>query len=134
MDNWFMNFPLELLEKNKLTTVGTIRKNKKEIPKEFLPHKSRVVHSSLFGFYEKKIALTSHVPKKGKSVLVLSSFILDDRIDLTAGDLCKPEMIIFYNLTKGGVDEMCGTYSVSRKSCRWPLTVFFGLLNITGIN
>ncbi|XP_035227567.1 uncharacterized protein LOC118199819 [Stegodyphus dumicola] len=46
-------------------------------------------------------------------------------------------MITFYNLTKGGVDtvdEMCGTYSVSRKSCRWPLTIFFGLLNITGIN
>ncbi|XP_035221231.1 uncharacterized protein LOC118194150 [Stegodyphus dumicola] len=38
MDNWFMNLPLELLEENKLTTVGTIRKNKKEIPKEFLPH------------------------------------------------------------------------------------------------
>lgn len=49
----------------------------------------------------------------------------------------KPEMICFYNKTKGGVDtvdQMCSTYSVSRKSNRWPLTVFFPTLNVAGIN
>lgn len=61
----------------------------------------------------------------------------DNAIDPDTGDQKKPELVTFYNATKGGidtVDELCGTYSVSRKSRRWPLTVFFGLLNITAIN
>ncbi|KAJ8970129.1 hypothetical protein NQ314_001376 [Rhamnusium bicolor] len=50
---------------------------------------------------------------------------------------CKPEIITFYNRTKGGVDvvdELISQYTVSRTSCRWPLTVFYCLLNISGIN
>ncbi|CAI6373793.1 unnamed protein product [Macrosiphum euphorbiae] len=49
----------------------------------------------------------------------------------------KPEVIHFYNSTKGGVDtvdQMCGNYSVSRRTRRWPLSIFFQLLNIAGIN
>lgn len=49
----------------------------------------------------------------------------------------KPEVIMFYNQTKGGVDvvdELKGEYTVSRISCRWPLTIFFSLMNIAGIN
>jgi len=46
----------------------------------------------------------------------------------------KPEVIMFYNQTKGGVDELKGEYSVSRISCRWSLTIFFSLMNIAGIN
>ena len=48
----------------------------------------------------------------------------------------KPEVIMFYNQTKGGVDvvdELKGEYSVSRISCRWSLTIFFSLMNIAGI-
>lgn len=48
-----------------------------------------------------------------------------------------PEIIQFYNATKGGVDcfdKLCHTYSVSRKTRRWPLCVFYGLLNAVGIN
>lgn len=32
------------------------------------------------------------------------------------------------------VDEKKGEYSVARISCRCPLTVFFSLMNIAGIN
>ena len=49
----------------------------------------------------------------------------------------KPEIIHFYNSTKGGVDtvdQLCGNYSVSRRTRRWPLCVFFQLLNIAGVN
>ena len=49
----------------------------------------------------------------------------------------KPEVIHFYNSTKGSVDtvhQMCGNYLVSRRTRRWPLSIFFQLLNIAGIN
>ncbi|GFR01959.1 DDE_Tnp_1_7 domain-containing protein [Trichonephila clavata] len=49
----------------------------------------------------------------------------------------KPEIIMDYNSNKGGVDtvdKMCSTYSVSRRTRRWPLAIFFQLLNIAGIN
>lgn len=49
----------------------------------------------------------------------------------------KPEIIMEYNSHKGGVDtidKMCGTYSVSRRTRRWPLVIFFQLVNIAGIN
>ncbi|CAI6376024.1 unnamed protein product [Macrosiphum euphorbiae] len=58
-------------------------------------------------------------------------------IDTDSGDQNKPEIITFYNSTKGGVDvvdELKGEYSVSRVSCRWPLTILFSLMNIAGIN
>ncbi|GFR33460.1 DDE_Tnp_1_7 domain-containing protein [Trichonephila clavata] len=49
----------------------------------------------------------------------------------------KPEIIMDYNSNKGGVhtvDKMCSTYSVSRRTRRWPLAIFFQLLNTAGIN
>ncbi|KAJ8896881.1 hypothetical protein PR048_002227 [Dryococelus australis] len=60
-----------------------------------------------------------------------------DTVDESTGDMGKPEVITFYILTKGGVDaadEMKESYSVSRISNRWPLTVFFTIMNIACIN
>ena len=61
----------------------------------------------------------------------------DDKIDPESGDMKKPEIITFYNSTKGGVDmvdQMAGEYDTSRNSRRWPLTVFYTLLNVSTIN
>lgn len=49
----------------------------------------------------------------------------------------KPEIITFYNLTKGAVDvvdEMSAAYSTARISNRWPMIIFFSMLNIAAIN
>lgn len=137
MDNYFTSMPLakELLS-NKTTLVGTLRKNKREIPPSFLETKNKAVHSSVFGF-TKSETLVSYKAKANKVVLALSTLQNDDKIDIETGDLAKPEIITFYNLTKGGVDvvdEMKAIYSVARVSCRWPLTLFFSFLNIGGIN
>lgn len=48
-----------------------------------------------------------------------------------------PEIIQFYNSTKGGVDtldQLCHTYSTNRRTRRWPLCLFYNLLNIVGYN
>lgn len=51
-DNWFASVSLaeELLKNHNLTLVATIKKNKREIPKEFLVTKNRELCSSYFGF------------------------------------------------------------------------------------
>lgn len=138
IDNWFTSVPLavDLLQNHKITMVGTIRKNKREIPPLFLDTKKREVNSSKFG-YNKECLLVSYVPKKNKNVLMLSTMHKQGDIDVQSGEQRKPEVITFYNFTKGGVDvvdELKAEYSVARISCRWPLTIFFALMNIAGIN
>ncbi|KAL4088632.1 hypothetical protein QTP88_023721 [Uroleucon formosanum] len=137
MDNWYSSIPLslDLLKNHNLTMVGTIRKNKREIPPCFLDTKKRTLNSSVFGYGE-DILLTSYVPKKNKNVLLISTMHEQGDIDPESVEK-KPEVIMFYNQTKGGVDvvdELKGEYSVSRISCRWSLTIFFSLMNIAGIN
>lgn len=128
-DNWFSSYPLvtKLLKNYGLTSVGTLRKNKREIPSELLNTKNREERSCKFAF-QKDVSLVSYVPKKGKNVIVISTLHHSNTIDEASGDLRKPEHIMFYNSTKAGVDvvdELSGTYSVSRNSRRWPLTLFF---------
>ncbi|KAB0805084.1 hypothetical protein PPYR_02054 [Photinus pyralis] len=136
LDNYFTSIPLakELLGKRS-TLVGTIKKNKREIPALFINLK-RPVPSSMFGF-QKDSVLLSYKPKPQKNVLMLSTFHAGDQIDPESGDMQKPEMVTFYNLTKGGVDvadQLKATYSVSRFCCRWPLRLFFTILDVGAIN
>ncbi|XP_068203605.1 piggyBac transposable element-derived protein 4-like [Palaemon carinicauda] len=140
-DNWYTRYPLveSLLRDHKLTTVGTLRKNTREIPLEFLVTKNRPPMDSMSGFGD-NLTLVSCIPKsksKKKSVVLVSSMHHNDKIDEATGDDKKPEIITFYNSIKGGVDMvdvMVGKYSISRNSRRWPLTEFFALLNIVCVN
>lgn len=89
--------------------------------------------------FSKESVLVSYVPqrKKKKNVLLLSTMHDDDAIDEDIGDQVEPEVITFYNLTKGAVDivdEMITLYSVVTVSCRWPLTIYFSMLNIGGVH
>lgn len=137
MDNYFTSIPLakDLLAM-KTTIVGTLRRNKREIPEIFTSVKDRPIRSSMFGF-QRNIVLVSYKPKPNKNVLALSTLHSGDKIDPDSGESVKPEIITFYNITKGGVDvvdELKSTYSVSRFCCRWPLRIFFTLLDVGGIN
>ncbi|GAU97127.1 hypothetical protein RvY_08480 [Ramazzottius varieornatus] len=72
-DNFFTSLTLgEALLKKKISLVGTMRKNRKEIPSAFLPSKSRAAFSSYFG-HKPDFTLVSYVPKKRKAVVLLSS-------------------------------------------------------------
>lgn len=136
IDNWFTSFELvNHLYDKKITVIGTMRKNKAEIPLEFLDP-NRQVHSSLFGF-QKNCTIVSYVPKKKKNVILLSSLHHDNTIDEDSGDLRKPEIITAYNSTKGGVDvvdQLCANYNCARSTRRWPMVIFYALLNVGGIN
>ncbi|XP_035217658.1 uncharacterized protein LOC118190980 [Stegodyphus dumicola] len=105
-DNWFTSIDLvKALKDKKLSYIGTIRKNKKEIPPCFVKSKGKEVHSSLFGF-SKNCTLVSYVPKKGKNVLLVSSMHFDDTIDADTGDEKMTVIITFYNDTKCSVDAL----------------------------
>lgn len=136
-DNWFSTYSLtESLKDRGLTYVGTLRRNRREIPLEFLPNKQRTQYSSLFGFQKDK-TLVSYCPKKNKSVLLISTMHHDDVIDISTGDAKKPEIITFYNMTKVGVDlvdQLSQKNNVARNTRRWPMVVFYNLLNLAAIN
>ena len=88
-----------------------MNQNKREIPQEFKPARQRDEISSISGF-TKYLTLVSNVPKKNKSVVLISSLKRDSAI---CGDSGKPEIIAFYNKTKGAVDmlyQMCAKYTV----------------------
>ncbi|XP_071055485.1 piggyBac transposable element-derived protein 4-like [Onthophagus taurus] len=136
MDNWFTSVPLakEMLSSKGLTIVGTIRHNKREIPPSFLPSKNKPVLTSEFAFSD-KLTLVSFTPKKkNKSVILISIMHADKNVNEVSK---KPEIIEFYNSTKGGVDtfdQMAHNYTVSRKTRRWPLRYFYGMLDQAAIN
>lgn len=86
----------------------------------------------MYGF-TKDITLLSYVPKKNKVVLLVSSMhhgICND----TSG---KPEIIEYYNNTKGGVDsldERCAVYCCGRRTQRWTMTLFYRILDMSTVN
>ena len=85
---------------------------------------------SWFGFSDRQ-ALVSHVPKKNKAVVLLSTMQNDNNVDEETG---LPEMILDYNATKAAVDRLCHNYSVQKRTKSWPLAYFYNYLNIAGIN
>ncbi|XP_025192177.1 piggyBac transposable element-derived protein 4-like [Melanaphis sacchari] len=63
-DNYYTSYSLaENLLQVGLTLVGTMKRNKREIPPEFISEKNRQVGSSLSGF-QNDMSLTSYVTKK----------------------------------------------------------------------
>lgn len=135
-DNYFSSVELvDELKENGLTYVGTLRKNKLEIPESFLPDKHRPAFSSKFAFTADK-TLVSYVPKPNQAVVLISSMHHDNNILENREDL-KPEIIDFYNTTKIGVDvldQKCAHYSVGRRTQRWPMVVWYALMDIAGVN
>lgn len=133
-DNFFTSLDLgNQLLSNGLTMVGTLRKNKPFIPPEFQPNRTRENESSLFGFTN-NFTLVSYVPSKSKAVLLLSS--MHHTNDTIVEEANKPDIILYYNETKSGVDtldQMVHAYSCKRKTNRWPAAFFMNLIDVCGV-
>jgi len=132
-DNWFSSVECfkKMLESHDLRMIGTLRKNKRQIPESF----KRTASAGIMRVgYDGKLSLTSYCPKKNKVVLVLSSMHKSVKMN---EDKLKPETILYYNETKSGTDvfdQLCGNYSYARKTPRWPLRLFFGIIDQAGVN
>ena len=115
-----------------ITLLGTLKKNKPEIPKQFATGKNQEVVSSLFGFRNRQ-TLVSYVHKKKIRGLAFNVHS-DKEVDEATG---KPLMILDYNTIKAAVDrvdQLCHNYSVQKRRKRWPLPYFYNCLNIAVIN
>lgn len=105
-------------------------------PPPLLELKDRERNTAKFAFSD-KLTLLSYCPprsKQKKVVMMLST--LHPTADPDAKNKL-PEMVEYYNKTKCGVDlmdQLCHRYNVSRRTRRWPMAIFYGLLNIVGVN
>ena len=135
MDRFYTSVELaEDLLKDKLTIVGTMNTSRRDVPATMKPSKTRAELSSSF-LFTRDLTMVSYVPKKNKSVVLLSS--MHHAKDISNEDHRKPEIILFYNSTKGGVDtvdQMVRYYSCRIKTSRWPLAFFMNCLDIAAVN
>ena len=130
-NNFFTNLELgrKLLMQN-FTIVATIRKNRKELPAEFVSTKDRKEFTTLYGF-QKEAMIASYCPKKGMMVTLLSTMHLDKGTE-SPGMEKKPEVITYYNAKKGGVDtmdQMVRWFTTKRKTRK-----FYNKLDISALN
>lgn len=118
---------------DKITFLGAMGRDQREVPSCFLSGKSRPIGSTRLGF-RNDATLASHVSQKGKAVIVLSTAHHDAKFNPWTK---KPIIIEQYDAAKNAIDIMertCAIYSVSKKTKRWPLAVFFVLLDVAGVN
>ena len=132
-DNWFTSCTLAdtLLQQN-TTLVGTIRSNRRDIPPKAKSVVGREKKSSEY-FSSGDQLLLSYYDKRNKPVLLLST------MHNTAEKLDNglPEIIQFYNETKGGtdsMDHMVRLYRSGKISRRWTLTFFFNMIDVSLLN
>ena len=118
-----------------LTIVGTIRKNRTELPADFVSTKDRKESTTLYG-YQKEAMIVSYCPKKGKVVTLLSTMRSDKGTESPAPEK-KQEVITYYSATRGGVDtmyQMVRWFTSKRKTRRWSMVIFYNMLDISALN
>ncbi|GBM28779.1 hypothetical protein AVEN_177992-1 [Araneus ventricosus] len=134
-DNYFSSLSLAKRLKTKNTSfVGTVRRHRKEIPNEVRKSKTQLYETVLLKSQE--TTLTVYQAKRNKNVLLLSTLHPNVNVDSQTKKKL-PETVEFYNKTKCGVDivdQMTCKYSVRAASRRWPVHVFYNVLDLAGTN
>lgn len=133
-DNFFTDMELaNSLSRSGLSLVGTVRKNKAFLPQSFQTGKDIKKFESSFLFTEEQ-SLVAHKSNEKKHVVVLST--MHHAPDVDDEGKRKPLMVKYYNKTKGGVDTfdyMCHSFSCKRKTRRWPMVLFYNLLDTAAV-
>ena len=116
-----------------LTVVGTLRANRALLPRELTTADDRQPGSSLI-CHRNDIQLASFCPKPRKIVLVASSQHRQSLVDSVTG---KPEVVLYYNATKGGID-VCDAI-IESTTCqaavrRWPTRILLYLISVATLN
>lgn len=114
--------------------VGTVKKNKPELPAEIFQVKGRAPLSSKFAFTD-TTTVVSYCPKRNRNVILMSTLHKDAAV--SSGSDKKPTIIHDYNKNKGGVDnldKLTATYTCQRMTRRRPMVVFYNILDVSAYN
>lgn len=140
--NRFFNSPslAEYLESVKTNVCGTVKKNRKKMPKNFT--RKDLKRGEVDAMQYKNMNLIAFKEKK-KDVLLLTTIHAADlaksgkKDRKTEEDILKPTCILDYNKYMGGIDigDAIMTHHPSfRKSVKWYKKLFFGLMDIVLMN
>ena len=133
MDNFFTSLKLaNSLLASKTTLLGTMNRQRREMPpsargKDKL-NTTKLMKSST-------ATLTIYQSKPRKNVCVLST--MHPSVAISADPPHKPETVLDYNGSKWGVDildQMARNYTVRAPTTRWPVAVFYNILDLAAIN
>lgn len=136
-DNFFTSLPLaKKLCENKISLVGTMRKNRRELCSQMTEPTKGGLYSSFFCWYSGCNALFVRYQAKAKKTVCLLS-TMHNSASVSDGTKQKPDVILFYNKNKVGVDsydQMNRYYSTHSASRRWPMAVWSNILDTAAIN
>ncbi|XP_054718548.1 piggyBac transposable element-derived protein 4-like [Uloborus diversus] len=134
-DNYFTTLNLaKILKEKKTSLIGTVKRNRREVPTIVKKMKTPLHETTLLKHDD--ITMTVYQGKQKKNVILLSSLHPTVHIG-TNNKKMLPETVSFYNTTKCGVDvadQMARKYTVKAGSRRWPVHVFYNILDLAGIN
>lgn len=132
-NNSFTSLPLALtLRKCGLELVGAIRQ-KPYLPSQVLEHSMGIGESVAVYNYEDKVTLLCSRPNRTKRVQLLSTIHHRPAV-IERG---KTDVQMLYGATKGAVetfDQLCSAVDCSRRTRRWTLRMFYGMVNIAVVN
>ncbi|XP_041102639.1 uncharacterized protein LOC121313928 [Polyodon spathula] len=133
-DNFFMSLKLaKQLQDRKTSLVGTVNSIRRELPPSALDLDTECYSSRLLK--HSGCTLTVYKCKPRKNVILMSTLHPSIAIGNDAKKI--PETVQFYNSTKFGVDivdQMSQKYSVKAGSRRWPVQVFYNIMDLAAIN
>ncbi|XP_055365085.1 piggyBac transposable element-derived protein 4-like [Betta splendens] len=133
-DNFFTSLKLaQRLETRKTTILGTISKIRRE-----LPPSARETERQLFAtqvYSTTGATLTVYQAKAKKAVNLLSTMHI--MVDTESTGKKKPSTVLQYNTAKCGVDivdHMVREYTVRKGTRRWPVAVFYNMIDMAALN
>ena len=134
MDNFFTSMKLaqSLLASN-TTMLGTMNRQRRELPPSARVTKQPLHNTKLMKTSD--ATLTIYQTKPQKNVCILST--MHRTIVMGADPKKKPESVTDYNKSKWAVDildQMARNYTVKVATSRWPVAVFYNMLDLAAIN
>ena len=106
-DNFFTTYALgEALLKRKIGMVGTVRRNKPDLPPAIVnsAHQERELKSSVSAFTRTHLAV-SYLPKRSKNVLLMSTAHREPTV--SDRDDKKPQVALDYERAVDSLDKTC---------------------------
>ena len=88
----------------KFTIVDTMRHDRKGIPKEMKSLKDREEKSTIFAHHSEKNTMMLSYKKKLEKKNIICLTTMHDRVKVTKDQRSKPQVIVIYDHTKGGLD------------------------------